>query len=156
MENYRIDNLDRAILRALLADAKQPYLELARQLEVSGGTVHQRVNRLRELGIITGSTISVDRRKLGLDVTVLIGLHLTSAKALDKVFARMETHLDGRDYLVGDRFTVADLNLAEVFRYTMSQKQLFARYPRVAAWLARCHDRSAFKAMMDVRLAEAE
>jgi len=78
------------------------------------------------------------------------------AKALDKVFARMETHLDGRDYLVGDRFTVADLNLAEVFRYTMSQKQLFARYPRVAAWLARCHDRPAFKAMMDVRLAEAE
>lgn len=90
MENYRIDNLDRAILRALQADAKQPYLEIARQLEVSGGTVHQRVNRLRELGIITGSKISVDRRKLGLDVTVLIGLHLTSAKAMNKVLAQLK------------------------------------------------------------------
>jgi glutathione S-transferase len=38
----------------------------------------------------------------------------------------------------------------------MSQKQLFDRYPRVAAWLARCHDRPAFKAMMDMRLAEPE
>lgn len=78
------------------------------------------------------------------------------AQALDKVFARMDSHLDGRDYLVGDRFTVADLNLAEVFRYAMTQKQLFDKYPRVAAWLARCHARPAFKAMMDVRLGEPE
>ncbi|OCP07162.1 MULTISPECIES: glutathione S-transferase family protein [unclassified Ensifer] len=78
------------------------------------------------------------------------------AKALDKVFAHMDGHLDGRDYLVGDRFTVADLNLAEVFRYAMSQKQLFEKYPRVAAWLSRCQARPAFKAMMDVRLGEPE
>lgn len=78
------------------------------------------------------------------------------AQALDKVFARMESHLDGRDYLVGDRFTVADLNLAEVFRYAMSQKQLFDKHPRVAAWLARCQSRPAFKAMMEERLKEAE
>jgi len=51
----------------------------------------------------------------------------TCAKSLDKVFTRLEEHLDGRDYLVGDRFTVADLNLAEVFRYAMSQKQLFEK-----------------------------
>ncbi|HEV7319553.1 MAG TPA: glutathione S-transferase family protein [Ensifer sp.] len=78
------------------------------------------------------------------------------AKALDKVFAHLDGHLERRDYLVGDRFTVADLNLAEVFRYAMSQKQLFEKYPRVAAWLSRCHARPAFKAMMDVRLSEQE
>ncbi|MEI2297675.1 glutathione S-transferase family protein [Ensifer sp. MJa1] len=78
------------------------------------------------------------------------------AKALDKVFARMDGHLDGRDYLVGDRFTVADLNLAEVFRYTMSQMELFEKYPRVAAWLTRCHARPAFKTMMETRLGEPE
>ncbi|HEV7308327.1 glutathione S-transferase family protein [Ensifer sp.] len=77
------------------------------------------------------------------------------AKALDKVFAHLSGHLEGRDYLVGDRFTVADLNLAEVFRYAMSQTQLFEKYPRVAAWLARCHQRPAFKEMMDTRLAES-
>ncbi len=78
----------------------------------------------------------------------------TCAQSLDKVFTRLEEHLDGRDYLVGDRFTVADLNLAEVFRYAMSQKQLFEKHPRVAAWLARCHARPAFKAMMEERLKE--
>ncbi|MBV7516101.1 glutathione S-transferase family protein [Ensifer sp. ENS12] len=78
----------------------------------------------------------------------------TCAKSLDKVFTRLEEHLDGRDYLVGDRFTVADLNLAEVFRYAMSQKQLFEKHPRVSAWLARCHARPAFKAMMEERLKE--
>ncbi|MNY72300.1 glutathionine S-transferase [compost metagenome] len=70
------------------------------------------------------------------------------------MFTRLEEHLDGRDYLVGDRFTVADLNLAEVFRYAMSQKQLFEKHPRVSAWLARCHARPAFKAMMEERLKE--
>lgn len=80
----------------------------------------------------------------------------TCAKALDKVFARLESHLDGRHYVVGDRFTVADLNLAEVFRYSMSQKQLFEKHPRVAAWLARCQARPAFKAMMEERLKEPE
>ena len=78
----------------------------------------------------------------------------TCAKSLDKVFTRLENHLDGRDYLVCDRFTVADLNLAEVFRYAMSQKQLFEKHPRVSAWLARCHARPAFKAMMEERLKE--
>lgn len=78
----------------------------------------------------------------------------TCAQSLDKVFTRLEAHLDGRDYLVGDRFTVADLNLAEVFRYAMSQKQLFEKHPRVSAWLARCHARPAFKAMMEERLKE--
>lgn len=90
MSDYQIDNLDRAILRALQADAKRPYLDLARELEVSGGTVHQRVNRLRELGIITGTRVTLDKRKLGLDVTVLIGLHLTSAKAVGKVTERLK------------------------------------------------------------------
>ncbi|MGE6782283.1 glutathione S-transferase family protein [Ensifer adhaerens] len=76
------------------------------------------------------------------------------AKSLERVFARMEQHLERRDYLVGDRFTVADLNLAEVFRYAMSQTQLFQTHPRVSAWLARCHARPAFKAMMEQRLTE--
>lgn len=90
-ENYQIDTLDREILRTLQADAKTPYLDIARQLDVSGGTIHQRVNRLREAGIITGSKITVDPRKLGHGVTVLLGLHLTSAKALNKVLEKLNS-----------------------------------------------------------------
>ncbi|PDT40600.1 MULTISPECIES: glutathione S-transferase family protein [Sinorhizobium] len=77
-------------------------------------------------------------------------------RSLEKSFARLEAHLDGGDYLVGGRFTVADLNLAEVFRYTMSQAALFEQHPGVKAWLARCQSRPAFKAMMEERLKEKE
>ncbi|WEX78312.1 glutathione S-transferase family protein [Sinorhizobium numidicum] len=78
------------------------------------------------------------------------------AQSLEKAFAVLEAHLQNRDYVVGDRFTVADLNLAEVFRYAMSQTALFDRHPRVKTWLARCQSRPAFKSMMEERLREPE
>lgn len=79
-----------------------------------------------------------------------------SVQSLKKAFAVLEAHLETREYVVGGRFTVADLNLAEVFRYTMSQTALFDAHPRVKAWLARCQSRPAFKAMMEERLREPE
>ncbi|MBB4184936.1 glutathione S-transferase [Sinorhizobium terangae] len=78
------------------------------------------------------------------------------AKSLQKAFAVIEAHLDNCDYVVGNRFTVADLNLAEVFRYTMTQTALFDRHPRIKAWLARCQSRPCFIAMMEERLKEPE
>lgn len=78
------------------------------------------------------------------------------AEALGRAFAALEAHLEDRDYVVGNRFTVADLNLAEVFRYTMSQTALLDRHPRVKAWLARCQSRPCFITMMEERLKEPE
>ncbi|MEQ1648885.1 MAG: glutathione S-transferase family protein [Hyphomicrobiaceae bacterium] len=74
--------------------------------------------------------------------------------ALRAPFAVLETELSGKDYMVGGRFTVADINTAEIFRYAMPAKELFAASPNVAAWLKRCQDRPAFKAMMAKRDAE--
>lgn len=79
-----------------------------------------------------------------------------SVQSLKTIFAVLEAHLEDRDFVVGDRFTVADLNLAEVFRYAMSQASLFDAHPRVKAWLERCQSRPAFKAMMEERLKEPE
>lgn len=79
-----------------------------------------------------------------------------AAKALKKTFKRFDDHLAATGHVVGDRFTVADLNLAEVFRYTMGQPQLFDAAPNVKAWLERCHARAAFKAMMEARQGEQE
>ena len=45
-ENYQIDDVDKAILTHLLNDARIPYLEIARKLIVSGGTIHQRIDKL--------------------------------------------------------------------------------------------------------------
>ena len=79
-----------------------------------------------------------------------------AVKALKKSFRRLDQHLAASGHVVGGRFTVADLNLAEVFRYAMSQPQLFEEAPHVKAWLAACQARPAFKAMMAARLAEPE
>jgi glutathione S-transferase len=79
-----------------------------------------------------------------------------AARALKKSFERLDAHLAATGHVVGDRFTVADLNLAEVFRYAMGQPQLFDAAPNVKAWLAACQSRPAFKAMMETRLNEPE
>jgi glutathione S-transferase len=78
-----------------------------------------------------------------------------SVKSIERPLARLEKHLQTKDYVVGNRFTVADLNLAEVLRYAMSEGYLFEKHPRVKAWLARCHARPAFEAMMAGRRKEA-
>jgi glutathione S-transferase len=74
--------------------------------------------------------------------------------ALKAPFAVLDQALAATGFAVGKRFTVADINLAEVFRYAMPAPELFAAAPRVAAWLAACQARPAFKAMMARREAE--
>lgn len=89
-ENYQIDNVDRQILNILLQDARTPYLEIARKLIVSGGTIHQRIEKLKEAGIIRGSQINLDLKALGFDVTVFIGVHLKSSKELNHVIDKLK------------------------------------------------------------------
>lgn len=60
----------------------------------------------------------------------------------------------GGGFVVGGRFTVADVNLAEVLRYAQSAPELFESYPEVRAWIRSCQDRPAFKEMMEARNAE--
>jgi glutathione S-transferase len=70
--------------------------------------------------------------------------------ALRAPFAVLDQAL-ATGYLVGGRFTVADLNTAEVVRYCLGAAELFAAAPNVRTWLAACHARPAFKAMMAER-----
>ena len=74
--------------------------------------------------------------------------------AMERPLARLEAHLEGRDWLIGGRFTVADLMLAECLRYGQSHAPLLAPFPRSSAWLARCQARPAFVAMMKRRAEE--
>jgi glutathione S-transferase len=79
-----------------------------------------------------------------------------SAAALQKPFAVLAAALsDGGGHPVGGRFTVADINLAEVLRYAQAAPELFDAQPAVKAWIAACQSRPAFKAMMAERNAEA-
>jgi glutathione S-transferase len=77
-----------------------------------------------------------------------------AVQALRPRFAVLDRALAATGYLVGGRFTVADLNVAEVTRYAMPAPELFADAPHVAAWLEACHAREGYKAMMAMRMAE--
>ncbi|QKK28103.1 glutathione S-transferase family protein [Rhizobium indicum] len=74
-----------------------------------------------------------------------------SCRSLRKPLAVLEGHLAGRQWIVGDRFTVADLNLAEVLRYAQSEEKLFQAHPNAKAWIERCQSRPAYKAMQATR-----
>ncbi len=69
-------------------------------------------------------------------------------------FAVLDSHLKAHGHPVGGRFTVADINLAEVIRYAMTATDLFDAMPNLKAWLAACHARPAFIDMYTKRLAE--
>lgn len=77
-----------------------------------------------------------------------------SAEALHRPLARLEAHLATQDWLVGGRFTVADIVVEECARYAQSHPTLLAGYPAVSAWIARCQARPAFQKMWAGRLAE--
>lgn len=82
-------------------------------------------------------------------------LALVAIEALKPKFAVFDKHLAAQGgYVVGKRFTVADVNLAEVFRYAQPASVLFDGAPHVKAWLAACQARPHFKAMMAKREAE--
>jgi len=77
-----------------------------------------------------------------------------ACRSIKRALDVLETHLQTRDHIVGDRFTVADLNVAEVLRYAQSEALLFEGRPKLTAWLARCQSRPAYKAMQETRMAE--
>ncbi len=74
--DYQIDKLDKEILQLLMADATQPFSEMAKKLLVSNGTIHVRVGKMKGAGIITGSSFAVNAKKLGYDICAFIGVFL--------------------------------------------------------------------------------
>ena len=72
-------------------------------------------------------------------------------EALRGPFAVLDKALAATGFIVGGRFTVADINTAEVFRYALPAPELFEAAPRVKAWLAACQARPAYKSMMATR-----
>ena len=91
-------------------------------------------------------------------LTVLIDMFMTppdkkkpeavaeALKALPKPFGVLNGALEGREYLLGSGFTVADLNLASICSWAKPIKYDFSPFPNVQAWLDRCLARPAYKA----------
>ena len=71
-----IDKLDKQILSILMRNAKQPYTDIAKQLFVSGGTIHVRMKKLEDAGVIERYTAVLNRAKTGFEVMAVITVRL--------------------------------------------------------------------------------
>lgn len=104
---YLLDKVDREILHHLMNDSRKSFQEIARELIVSGGTIHVRINKMKEAGIIKGSKLVIDPRKLGLEVCAFIGVNLVSAKDYQKVL----DHLEKMDEVTNVHYTTGQYSL---------------------------------------------
>jgi Lrp/AsnC family transcriptional regulator for asnA, asnC and gidA len=75
-----LDDTDRAILRALQEDARTPFSEIARQIDMSSATVHDRVSRLKEAGVIEGYHAKVNPQAVGYSASAFVGLRIEQSR----------------------------------------------------------------------------
>lgn len=80
-----IDKLDLQLIDAMMADAGISYADLGKKLFVSGGTIHVRIKKLQEMGIVKGTRLNVDLKALGYDVIAFIGIYLEKSSLYDQV-----------------------------------------------------------------------
>src|SRR3954468_25001521 len=80
-----IDKLDLQIIQQLMHDAGMSYAELGKKLFVSAGTIHVRIKKMQDSGIISGMKFTVDLKKLGYDVIAFIGIYLEKSSLYDTV-----------------------------------------------------------------------
>jgi len=73
-----LDDTDRALLRLLQQDADQSAAALAKNLDMSQPAIWRRIKRLKEEGVIKGVALNLNREKLGLGVTVFLGIKLAT------------------------------------------------------------------------------
>lgn len=85
MAHHNLDLLDKKILRLIANDARIPFLEVARSCNVSGAAIHQRIQKLTNLGILKGSQFIIDPEKVGYETCAYIGLYLQNPAKFDDV-----------------------------------------------------------------------
>ncbi|EMA68946.1 AsnC family transcriptional regulator [Halorubrum aidingense JCM 13560] len=83
-----LDETDRAILRILQEDARTPFSEVARRIDMSSATVHDRVGRMEDAGVIKGYHAEIDPKAVGYGVSAFVGLRVEQGReedALDRL-----------------------------------------------------------------------
>ena len=85
MAQHHLDALDKKILRMIAEDARVAFLEVARACNVSGAAIHQRIQKLSNLGILKGSQFIIDPEKIGYETCAYIGLNLKDPSNFDNV-----------------------------------------------------------------------
>lgn len=90
MNKVKIDDLDKKILSMLVKNARIPFLEIARECNISGAAVHQRVQKLEESGVLKGSQFILDESVLGYNSCAFIGIFLEKANMYSSVVEKLK------------------------------------------------------------------
>ncbi|MEO5593734.1 MAG: Lrp/AsnC ligand binding domain-containing protein [Chitinophagaceae bacterium] len=80
-----LDKLDLQIIQEMMENAGISYADLGKKLFVSGGTIHVRIKKLQDAGIVKGTRLNVDIKQLGYDVIAFIGIYLEKSSMYDFV-----------------------------------------------------------------------
>lgn len=127
--HFEFDNTDLKILEILMQDAKRPYTEVAKRVNVSQGTVHVRMNKMEDAGILEKTTLKINYAKLGYDITAFIGIYLEKSALYEMVLAKLKSipeitniHYTTGNYSMFVRIHCRDTNhLKEVLHDKMQQ-----------------------------------
>ncbi len=89
MPKFKLDDTDHKILDLLIDNTRIPFTDIAKKLEISAGTVHVRVKKMEEAGIITGSSLQVDYQKLGYSFIAYVGVFIFKTSQTQFVLERI-------------------------------------------------------------------
>ena len=90
MKKIRLDEIDHQILDILIDNARIPFTDISKKLLVSAGTVHVRVKKMEDSGILKGSSLNLDYEKLGYSFIAYIGIYLERNDLTEKVLSELE------------------------------------------------------------------
>lgn len=83
--NYQLDEIDKKILDFLVENTRMPFTEIAKQMDVSAGTIHVRVKKMEDAGVILGSSLNIDYKKFNYNFIAYIGILLTKSNRTQDV-----------------------------------------------------------------------
>ena len=91
MSKIKLDEIDRQILDLLIDNTRTAFTDIAKKLLISAGTVHVRVKKMEDAGIIRGSSLSLDYKKLGYTFIAYIGIFLEKTHQTKFVLQHLES-----------------------------------------------------------------
>lgn len=89
MGKIKLDEIDHQILDMLIDNTRIPFTDIAKKLLISAGTVHVRVKKMEEAGIIKGSSLMLDYKKLGYSFIAYVGVYLNNTSQTKFVLERI-------------------------------------------------------------------
>ena len=121
-----IDGIDKEILRDLMEDARKPILQIANKIGISGAAIHQRLRKLEQAGVISGSKFIVNTKVLGYSTMAFVGVYLDKAarnseavRELKKIPEVVDAHYTTGNYSIFAKIVCRD---TEHLRDVLSKK----------------------------------